>query len=44
MRNVRITIWIMAASLCLINSMALADCPPADLTGNCKVDFADFVK
>ena len=43
MTNRRITIWVMAAGLCLINSpQVLADCPSADLTGDCFVDFEDF--
>ena len=33
----------MAIGLCLINSpVILADCPSADLTGDCFVDFEDF--
>ena len=37
------TIWVMAAGLCLINSpLVLADCPSADLTGDCFVDLEDF--
>jgi len=43
MRNRSITIWVMVIGLCLINSpIALADCPSADLTGDCFVDFEDF--
>ena len=42
-RNVRMTIWIMVISLCLTNSpIAIADCPSADLTDDCFVDFEDF--
>jgi formylglycine-generating enzyme required for sulfatase activity len=37
------TIWVMVIGLCLINSpVVLADCPSADLTGDCFVDFEDF--
>jgi formylglycine-generating enzyme required for sulfatase activity len=37
------TIWVMAVGLCLINSpVVLADCPSADLTGDCFVNFEDF--
>jgi formylglycine-generating enzyme required for sulfatase activity len=43
MRNTTMTIWVMVVGLCLINSpVVLADCPSADLTGNCFVDFEDF--
>ena len=43
MTNRRITIWVMAAGSCFINSQViLAACPSADLTGDCRVDFEDF--
>lgn len=43
MSNRRMTIWVMVVGLCLINSPAvLADCPSADLTGDCFVNFEDF--
>ncbi len=36
-------VWVMVVGLCLINSpVVLADCPSADLTGDCFVDFEDF--
>src|SRR4030042_7073999 len=42
MRFSRIVIFV-TAGLCLINSpQALAACPSADLTGDCRVDFKDF--
>ncbi len=43
MRNVRMTIWLMVVCLCLINSPAvLAECPSADLSGDCFVGLADL--
>ncbi len=43
MRNRSMTIWVMVIGLCLTNSqVAIADCPSADLTGDCRVDFEDF--
>ncbi len=37
------TIWVMVIGLCLSNSpVVLADCPSADLAGDCFVDFEDF--
>jgi len=42
-RNVRRTICMMVIYLCLSNSpVILADCPSADVTGDCFVDFEDF--
>ena len=42
MRKAGIVIFALAC-LCLINSTeALADCPSADLSGDCFVDFEDF--
>ncbi|MHC4456071.1 MAG: formylglycine-generating enzyme family protein [Planctomycetota bacterium] len=43
MKNARMTIWAMVVGLCLINSpVVLAECPSADLTGDCFVDFEDL--
>ncbi|MHC4396966.1 MAG: formylglycine-generating enzyme family protein [Planctomycetota bacterium] len=43
MENTSLTIWVIAAGLCLINSPeVVADCPSADLTGDCFVNFEDF--
>lgn len=43
MRNSRIILLVIMAGLCLINSpTSLADCPVADLTGDCRVDLEDF--
>ncbi len=43
MRNRSMTIWVMVIGLCLSNSpVVLAACPSADLTGDCRVDLADF--
>ena len=43
MRNISVTICVMVIGLCLINSpVVLAECPSADLTGDCFVDFEDF--
>ena len=43
MRNISVTICVMVIGLCLINSpVVLAECPSADLTGDCFVDYEDF--
>ena len=43
MGNKSLTIWVMVVGLCLIISPeVVADCPSADITGDCFVDFEDF--
>ena len=35
-------IVLIIVCLCLINSEIIGDCPKSDLTGDCRVDLADF--
>jgi len=43
MKSRSLTIWVIIVGLCLINSTKiLADCPSADITGDCFIDFEDF--
>ena len=44
MKSISVIIWVVVIGLCLSNSQtAIAACPSADLTGDCKVTLADFV-
>ena len=43
MRSISVTIWVVVIGLCLTNSqIAIADCPSADITGDCVVRLEDF--
>ena len=42
MRNTKTIFLEVTAALFLIHSVSLAACPSADLTGDCRVDAADF--
>jgi formylglycine-generating enzyme required for sulfatase activity len=42
MKTGSLTIWVMAVVFVFSGGWAFADCPSADLTGDCFVDFEDF--
>ena len=42
MRNTKRILSVVITALFLIHSVSLAACPSADLTGDCRVDVADF--